>query len=129
MEDFSSHLEAAKKSKLRHNPQFLNKGWFGNNNERTDGPLNGCHVSGTFSVPKVQGSFMVTSFGHGFFGAHTPHEGLVICFANISVMNFSHRIDELSFGLRYPGLVNPLDRTYIVAETSMYFYKTFIQIV
>ena len=110
VEDFSSHLDAAKKSKERHNPEFANRGWFGSDFERTDGPLNGCHVSGTFPVHKVQGSFMVTAYGHGYMGAHTPHE----------VMNFSHRIDELSFGKRYPGLVNPLDRTYLAAKTSKF---------
>jgi len=26
-------------------------------------------------------------------------------------MNFSHRIDKLSFGRDYPGLVNPLDNS------------------
>lgn len=119
-EDFSSHLDAAKKAKARHDPQFDNSGWgFGSNFERKDGPLNACHVSGTFPVHKVQGSFMVTAFGHGYFGAHTPHE----------VMNFSHRIDELSFGKRYPGLVNPLDRTFLTAQTNFDNFQYFLGVV
>jgi hypothetical protein len=35
--------------------------------------------------------------------------------------NFSHHINELSFGAYYPKLVNPLDMT--VAETDINFYK------
>lgn len=73
------------------------------------GPLTACHISGSFPVHKVQGSIMITTYGHGYLGLHTPHE----------VMNFSHRIDELSFGRRYPGLINPLDKTHLVAKTSM----------
>ena len=48
---------------------------------------------------------------------------------NVAVMNFSHRIDELSFGKRYPGLVNPLDRTHISAKTSIFIPKFMLIIV
>ncbi len=78
VEDFSSHLDAAQKIKARHNPEFESRGWFGSNYERRDGPLNACHLSGTFSVHKVQGSFMVTAFGHGYLGPHTPHDGSIV---------------------------------------------------
>jgi hypothetical protein len=37
------------------------------------------------------------------------------------VFNFSHHINELSFGPYYPSLVNPLDDT--VATTEDHFYK------
>lgn len=33
-------------------------------------------------------------------------------------MNFTHRIDEFSFGNLYPALVNPLDNSIEIAETS-----------
>lgn len=70
--------------------------------------LDGCNLKGSFPVGKVQGTFQITAIGHGFLGQHTPHE----------LLNFTHRIDELSFGTRYPGLVNPLDKTNLKAQTS-----------
>ena len=36
-------------------------------------------------------------------------------------MNFTHRIDEFSFGRYYPGLVNPLDDTFKVTEGRKYY--------
>ena len=61
-------------------------------------------------MTKVQGSFHITARGHAYMDAiHAPHESI----------NFTHRIDELSLGMRYPGLVNPLDKTHIRAESSM----------
>jgi endoplasmic reticulum-Golgi intermediate compartment protein 2 len=38
-----------------------------------------------------------------------------------AAFNFTHHINELSFGPYYPSLVNPLD--YTVAETDLNFYK------
>ncbi len=35
----------------------------------------------------------------------------------IVVLNFTHRIDELSFGEFYPNLINPLDNSMEIAET------------
>jgi hypothetical protein len=39
----------------------------------------------------------------------------------ITVFNFTHHINELSFGPYYPNLVNPLDNT--IAYTDQNFYK------
>ena len=36
------------------------------------------------------------------------------------VMNFTHRIDEFSFGTHYPRLINPLDNSVEIAEASMF---------
>lgn len=38
-----------------------------------------------------------------------------------AVFNFSHHVNELSFGPYYPSLINPLDNT--VATTDEHFYK------
>jgi endoplasmic reticulum-Golgi intermediate compartment protein 2 len=41
--------------------------------------------------------------------------------SDVAAFNFSHHINELSFGPFYPSLVNPLDST--VATTDQHFYK------
>lgn len=41
--------------------------------------------------------------------------------AYISVLNFTHRIDELSFGQLYPTLINPLDNSVEIAETRKFY--------
>ncbi|KAJ1913401.1 hypothetical protein H4219_005235 [Mycoemilia scoparia] len=66
----------------------------------------GCRIYGNFLVNKVAGNLHVTAHGHGHGGPHVPHE----------YMNFTHRIDEFSFGKFYPGIINPLDDTYMVTE-------------
>ena len=39
---------------------------------------------------------------------------------SLSDYNFSHRIDQFSFGEETPGIVNPLDGDYKIADTSKY---------
>ncbi|KAK4635519.1 ER-derived vesicles protein 41 [Fulvia fulva] len=72
-----------------------------------------CRIYGSMHGNKVQGDFHITARGHGYmeFGAHLDH----------STFNFSHTVNELSFGPFYPSLTNPLDNT--VATTSDHFYK------
>ena len=43
------------------------------------------------------------------------------CWILVTAFNFSHIINELSFGPFYPSLQNPLDKTY--ATTSEHFFK------
>ncbi|KAJ3253080.1 hypothetical protein HK103_000992 [Boothiomyces macroporosus] len=83
------------------------------------GPLNGCRFQGSFSIAKVEGMFHITALGHGYMGAHTPHEA----------MNFTHRVDKLSFGRHYPGLVNPLDHTHLSAATNFDNFQYYLGIV
>lgn len=77
------------------------------------GTQDACRIFGSLDGNKVQGDFHITARGHGYqeFGEHLDH----------SVFNFSHQINELSFGPYYPNLHNPLDDT--VATTMDHFYK------
>jgi hypothetical protein len=43
--------------------------------------------------------------------------------------NFSHIINELSFGPLYPSLLNPLDRTYAVTPTHFHKYQYYLSVV
>ncbi|EHK98312.1 putative ER-derived vesicles protein 41 [Glarea lozoyensis 74030] len=73
-----------------------------------------CRIYGNLEVNKVQGDFHLTARGHGYqeWGAgHLDH----------TAFNFSHIVNELSFGAFYPSLLNPLDRT--VSTTPNHFHK------
>ncbi|KAJ3050516.1 Endoplasmic reticulum-Golgi intermediate compartment protein 2 [Rhizophlyctis rosea] len=87
----------------------------GNGGEKS----NACRITGTVPVNKVSGMLHFTALGHGYFGAHVSHDA----------MNFTHRIDKLSYGRRYPGLTNPLDRTVEFATTKMEMFQYFVAIV
>ena len=43
--------------------------------------------------------------------------------------NFSHIINELSFGPFFPSLQNPLDRTFAIAEKNFYKYQYYLSVV
>ena len=80
---------------------------------RLRGEGGACRVFGSMELNKVQGDFHLTARGHGYmdFGQHMDHTSF----------NFSHIINELSFGPFYPSLQNPLDAT--VATTPAHFFK------
>lgn len=42
------------------------------------------------------------------------------CNVCILVLNFTHRIDEFSFGQLYPDLFNPLDNSIEISETRTF---------
>ncbi|KAI9759783.1 MAG: hypothetical protein M4579_002082 [Chaenotheca gracillima] len=77
------------------------------------GPGPACRIFGSMEVNKVQADFHITAVGHGYahYGEHLEHDAF----------NFSHIVNELSFGAFYPSLHNPLDAT--IATTPDHFYK------
>lgn len=79
----------------------------------------GCRFKGSFPIKKVRGMIFITAVGHGYMGMHTPH----------SMINFTHRFDSLSFGNHYPGIVNPLDETFIIANSNFENFQYFLGIV
>ncbi|KAF2858225.1 DUF1692-domain-containing protein [Piedraia hortae CBS 480.64] len=74
---------------------------------------NSCRIYGSMHLNKVQGDFHITARGHGYseLAQHLEH----------NAFNFSHHVNELSFGPFYPSLSNPLDG--ILATTSDNYYK------
>ncbi|KAJ3390202.1 Inorganic pyrophosphatase [Lobulomyces angularis] len=78
-----------------------------------------CRIKGRADVNKVSGMLHFTALGHGYWGAHTPHEAI----------NFTHRIDQLSFGKYYPGLVNPLDNSLEFSDQHFTSFRYFIHVV
>lgn len=86
-------------------------------------PTDACRIYGSLEGNKVQGDFHITARGHGYmeFGqpSHLDH----------TAFNFSHHINELSFGPHYPNLLNPLDKTTSATEANFYKYQYYLSIV
>ncbi|ESO99176.1 hypothetical protein LOTGIDRAFT_142052 [Lottia gigantea] len=86
----------------------------------------GCKVYGYLEVNKVAGNF---HFAPGkSFQQHHVHVHDLQAFAG-QKFNLSHRINHLSFGEEYPGLVNPLDSLNIKAEEEQMMFQYFVKIV
>lgn len=75
----------------------------------------GCNIAGTLAVRRVQGNIHFIpgrSFTH--LGQHL-HD---LAGDEVKDLNLTHRINHLSFGDSYPGLVNPLDGRTNAAHTN-----------
>ena len=85
--------------------------------------INSCRIYGSLEGNKVQGDFHITARGHGYmeFGMpqHLDHQ----------TFNFSHHINELSFGPHYPSLLNPLDKTSDTTSVHFMRYQYYLSIV
>ncbi|GJN67912.1 COPII-coated vesicle protein (Erv41) [Purpureocillium lilacinum] len=88
---------------------------------RVKGPPDSCRIYGSLELNKVQGDFHITARGHGYMegGNHLDHERF----------NFSHIINELSYGAFYPSLVNPLDLTVNTASANFHKFQYYLSVV
>lgn len=83
-----------------------------------EGPA--CHIFGTIPVNQVSGDFHITAKGIGYRDREiTPFEAL----------NFSHVIQEFSFGNFYPLIDNPLDFTAEITQHQTQAYKYYTKVV
>ncbi|KAI4183309.1 MAG: hypothetical protein L6R41_005466 [Letrouitia leprolyta] len=101
-----------KKKKFKKTPKWMGRG---------PGAGHSCRIYGSLEGNKVQGDFHITARGHGYaeLGEHLDH----------GTFNFSHIINELSFGPLYPSLLNPLDRTYATTPDHFYKYQYYLSVV
>ncbi|KAJ9098209.1 hypothetical protein QFC21_004538 [Naganishia friedmannii] len=79
-----------------------------------DGPDAGpaCRMYGSVGVKKVTANLHVTTLGHGYMSwEHTDH----------TLMNLSHIIHEFSFGPYFPAIAQPLDMTYTITDSRIFF--------
>ncbi|CAF0917981.1 unnamed protein product [Didymodactylos carnosus] len=91
-----------------------------------DRPKDACRFHGTLEVTKVAGNFhIIMGKSFSLFGAHAHLSPLGIEYA----MNFSHRIDQFSFGHPSPGLVQPLNGDLKLSKTATQMYQYFIEVV
>uniref|UniRef100_A0A7I4BX55 Endoplasmic reticulum vesicle transporter C-terminal domain-containing protein n=1 Tax=Physcomitrium patens TaxID=3218 RepID=A0A7I4BX55_PHYPA len=86
----------------------------------------GCNVYGTLEANKVAGNFHFAP-GKSFQQANM-HVHDLMAFGKDS-FNVSHKINEISFGVRYPGAVNPLDKLERIQTTTHGMYQYFIKVV
>ncbi|XP_078446542.1 uncharacterized protein LOC144715485 [Wolffia australiana] len=86
----------------------------------------GCNIHGFVEVNKVAGSF---HFAPGK-GIH-PSTFIFLDLFSIDTENhnISHKINKLSFGKEFPGVVNPLDRVEWVQREPASIYQYFIKVV
>ncbi|THV78369.1 DUF1692-domain-containing protein [Aureobasidium pullulans] len=111
-EDVHDYLGAAKKGKKK----------FAKTPKLSRGAVpDSCRVYGALELNKVQGDFHITARGHGYmeFGQHLDHQSF----------NFSHQINELSFGPFYPGLDNPLDNTRTTTDQHFEKFQYYLSVV
>eukprot|EP00123_Amoebidium_parasiticum_P013105 comp21774_c1_seq1/m.30894 comp21774_c1_seq1/g.30894 ORF comp21774_c1_seq1/g.30894 comp21774_c1_seq1/m.30894 type:complete len:340 (-) comp21774_c1_seq1:638-1657(-) len=99
---------------------------FKNMPTREDGRVDNdaCKLTGTINVRRVAGNFHFTAgqaihTPGGHFHMNVPQSGL----------NFTHRINRLSFGDDFPGVVNPLDGETVVLQEEKMAVQYFLSIV
>jgi hypothetical protein len=85
--------------------------------------IDACRIYGSLEGNKVQGDFHITARGHGYMElglqTHLDH----------ATFNFSHHVNELSFGPHYPGILNPLDKTSDSTRHNFMRYQYYLSVV
>ncbi|KAJ6808690.1 endoplasmic reticulum-Golgi intermediate compartment protein 3-like [Iris pallida] len=86
----------------------------------------GCNLHGFVEVSKVAGNF------HFACGKSLDQSQLLISNLldfQLGEYNISHKINKLSFGEDFPGVVNPLDGAHWTQQTKSGIYQYFIKVV
>ncbi|KAE9605475.1 hypothetical protein Lal_00025250 [Lupinus albus] len=86
----------------------------------------GCNIHGSLELSKVAGNF---HFATGKSFLHSAIFLADLLALQDSHFNISHTVNKLSFGDRYPGLVNPLDGVKWVQGPTPGIYQYFIKVV
>ncbi|KAH7677458.1 COPII vesicle protein [Dioscorea alata] len=86
----------------------------------------GCNINGFLDVNKVAGNFHFAP-GKSFHGANIFLQDLVAF--QTENYNITHKINKLSFGDEFPGVVNPLDGVEWTQPTTSGMYQYFIKVV
>ncbi|KAI8909015.1 endoplasmic reticulum vesicle transporter-domain-containing protein [Gorgonomyces haynaldii] len=120
VEQLESHLAKNRKTNDVNVAQLMRQRYQDHLAQKSQaGKKNGCRFYGSFPVNKLHGMIHFTASGFGYVGMRPP----------IDAVNFTHRIDELSFGKHYPGLVNPLDYTHETATSHLETFQYFLGLV
>ena len=85
-----------------------------------------CRLHGMFQINKVAGNFHITA------GQAVPHmqgHAHINAFVPSNLLNFSHRIDALTFGESAPGIIDPLDGTFVGTTDPNHIFQYYLQIV
>ena len=87
----------------------------------------GCQLYGHLRVNKVPGNWHIAPGKSFQMGAVHVHDLNV--FGPSAFFNMSHVINKLSFGVEYPGQVNPLDGATVSQGPSHLMYQYFVKVV
>ncbi|KAG0226440.1 Endoplasmic reticulum-Golgi intermediate compartment protein 3 [Actinomortierella wolfii] len=86
----------------------------------------GCRVHGTLQVNKVAGNFHFApgrSFQQGSMHVHDIHQFLD------HGLDFTHKINHLSFGAKVPNVHNPLDNVEAKGSDGLYMFQYYVKVV
>ncbi|XP_068658921.1 uncharacterized protein [Aristolochia californica] len=86
----------------------------------------GCNVHGLLEVSKVAGNFHFAP-GKGFHQSSFLVQDLLAL--SSETYNISHKINKLSFGDEFPGVINPLDGVQWNQSATAGMYQYFIKVV
>ncbi|KAK1418284.1 hypothetical protein QVD17_27427 [Tagetes erecta] len=85
----------------------------------------GCNLYGSLEVNKVAGNFHFVKSFH-LASMDVSHDAKTF---DDESYNISHKINKLSFGDHYPGIINPLDGVHWFQNTANGMYQYFIKVV
>lgn len=88
----------------------------------------GCMIYGNFTVNKVAGNFHFAP-GHSFSQSNMHVHDMQAFAGHLDQVDFSHRIEYISFGHRFHALNAPLDNYIKERENGENFFQYFIKIV
>lgn len=101
-------------------------------NAMFDMTVEGCNVAGHIDANKVSGNFHFAP-GSSTKQDHVTHTHHVHEFsiADLAKFNVSHRINRLSFGPDFPGIINPLDNSenILPGATGSGLYRYYLKVV
>ncbi|KAI5968387.1 hypothetical protein CANMA_002378 [Candida margitis] len=93
---------------------------FGQLGRRVNEGAPACHIFGSIPVNQVKGDFRITAKGFGYRDRS---------FVPLEALNFSHVIQEFSYGDFFPFLNNPLDATGKVTDEKLQMYQYHAKVV
>jgi len=86
----------------------------------------GCNIAGYLTVNKVAGNFHIAPGRSSQIGSFVHTHDVDFLARNINV---THYIHQLSFGVPYPGLVNPLDGHQEIDMAGASMFQYFVKVV
>eukprot|EP00850_Spirogloea_muscicola_P009287 SM000052S17679 [mRNA] locus=s52:18386:21667:- [translate_table: standard] len=97
----------------------------------------GCNIYGLLEVNKVAGNFhfsasksLHTSMQiHSLLPSYGGHDNDVHSSGNIFAVQLTHKVNSLSFGAHFPGILNPLDNAEWIQVRDIGMYQYFIKVV
>lgn len=89
-------------------------------------PFDACRVHGTLTLNKVSGNFHIT--GGRSIHFNSGHIHISPLFDEVT-LNFSHRINQFSFGDKTMGIVHPLEGDERIFTDSTMMAQYFIEVV